>query len=315
MKAGIFRYVSTLVIAALLLFSSACSTFKPVYETGVDLTHATARLILPAKKPVLKKKVLVAPLVNQAGISKSMSENITRNCVSYLEQNKYLLVTQLNESSPSPEKIREIQYGIIIDHDQVKKAEKMGMNILVSFIMHPFDTEIKKTGIWPFRKMRREINISISVNALDTINDTLLVAKNESKYVTDNKYNPDANNDNQQIDYSILKGKINSMVKDLCSYVAKDLQKHPWHTKVIKTADNIEIKAGSDVGISKNSVFDVFKRGDSIVSMSGRKIYIVGQKIGVIGVRSVSRDKTVLNISPSDKDFSEVEYARVKRED
>ncbi|MBW1912210.1 MAG: hypothetical protein JRI43_03360, partial [Deltaproteobacteria bacterium] len=44
----------------------------------------------------------------------------------------------------------------------------------------------------------------------------------------------------------------------------------------------IIISAGEDVGLSAERVFEVFGRGDSIRSASGRSLYLLGPKLGEI---------------------------------
>ena len=315
MTKGLFRKLSFAVIFLFSLTLFSCGTAKTVYKAGADTVTAAADLIIPDEKPVLKKKVLIAPIINQTGITNNIDEVIRQILLSRFGEDKYLLISKLDKDSNQAINPRTLQYGIVIDTEQVKKAQEAGMNILISCVFHPIESNVERKGIWPFRKNRRIIGISISINAVDTTNNTLAASVNESVYLKTGEINPDDSVE-WKPDINLVREGIESVLDQLCDSVSNKLMHYPWQSKIYKSENNAYIiRAGQDIGIDKSTVFELYAKGEPIESYTGDEYFILGSKLGEAGVVSVSRDKTVLGINPDIEKDNSIEVIRVKRPD
>lgn len=307
------RLLGKLLIPATLfalISAYSCSSFDTVYQTGVDTVNVVTDLVTPDPEPVLKKKLIFAPVINQTKMS-SIDGLIKKGMISFLQRDEFLLVSSMETDSIKNVNSEGVQYGIVIDSEQVEKAREMGMNILVSCVFHPIETEIKRKGIWPLRKNRRVVSISISVNAIDTTNNTLVVSRNETLNVKTDEQNPEFTS-KWDPDISLLEREIPVVLEKLSSEISEKLFEYPWQSRVsISESNTYFVNAGRDVGIDENTRFDLFKKGESIQSLTGEEYFIFGDKIGEIGVESVSQSRSVLAMSSADN--ASAEFIRVKR--
>lgn len=312
---GLFKKIFVLVILVFLPAMFACGTAKTLSNAGADAVTATADLLIPDKKPILKKKVLIAPVINQSGINNNMGEDIREVLISNLYQDKFLLIKKLSKASEEKFNPRTLQYGIVIDTDQVAQAQEAGMNILISCIFHPIETEIKRKGIWPLRENKRIISISISINAIDTTNNTFIVSENESISMKTDEEDPDDTIE-WKPDISLIEKGVNSVLEKLSDYTSEKLRQYSWQSKVYKTENNMYIiKAGKDVGINQNTIFELYAKGEPITSFTGNEYFTLGNKLGETGVISLSQGESVLGITLDSDQNKNIEVIRVKRPD
>lgn len=313
MRNRLFKKIFVLVVFIFLLSVFACGTAKTVSRASVDAINATADFIIPDEKPVLKKKVVIAPVINQSGIKMNLDEKMRQALISYLSQDEFLLINRSVKGSDETFNPRTLQYGIVIDPEQVTKAQEAGMNILVSCVFHPIESEIKRKGIWPFRKNRRIIDISISINAIDTTNNTFAVSKNESISLRTNEKDPDDTIE-WEPDINLIEKGVHSVLEKLSDFTSEKLRQYPWQSRIYGSDNNTYIiKAGHDVDINQSTVFELYSKGESIKSATGDEYSTLGDKLGETGVISISRDESVLEITPDSEKNKKIEIIRAKR--
>ncbi len=311
MKTGYLRKLIILVMLIVLASTFGCSAGKDVYEVSSLAADSFSSLILPDKKPILKKKILIAPVINKAGISDAQAEEIKQDCISHLSRDKFLHITTLKKFDDNESVFLLKNYGPVINPEYVKTAEEKGMNIFFAYVIHPIDVTEKRTGIWPLRKDSYNVVISVSVHAIDTVNNTLICYEDKKTDINFDKSDV-GENDNWTPDYSLFKNEISSMTKKLCSSVIEKLRKQPWQTKVHVEDGNIVLKAGRDIGINENTAFELYKKGDPVEAYYNAVYYTFGDKIGESVPKSVSEDRTVL---AANIDLKDAFYIRVKRSD
>ncbi len=311
MKTGDFRKLLILIVLIALISTLSCSAGRDVYEVSSIAVDSFSDLILPDEKPVLKKKILIAPVINKAGFSDLQAEEIKQDCISYLSKDKYLLITSVKKIGDGESVSLLKQYGTVTNPEYVKTAEEMGMNIFLTCIVNPIEVTEKRTGIWPLRKDSYKVLVSISINALDTVNGTYIVFEDRTANIKIKKEDTGAA-DKWIPDYNMLKSDISSVIKKLCSDVVEKLRKQHWESKVTVDNDNIVIQAGTDIGIKENTVFEVYKKGEPIESLYKDEYYTFGEKIGEAGIKSLSENKTVL-AATINGDIKDAAFIRVKR--
>jgi len=310
MKAGIFRYLLILSIPALLAFTSACGgAARDVYYVGGQAAKSIKGLVTPDAKPVLKKKILITPVINNSGIDNLQTDQIMRDCVSYISEDEYLVVSTLEKYGDTDKAFLNKQYGAILNPAYVKKSGASGINILLACIIQPVEITKARKGIWPFRKDIRKITLTLSINAVDTVNGTLIVYEDETIDFKSGLINT-GENDKWVPDSNLLQDKISDLTEELCSRAIDILRKVPWQSEPVVDGENYVIRSGRDIGINENTVFEMFKKGEPVKSGAGDQFFLLGEKIGETRVKSFAEDSAVLAINTKS---SEVSFIRVKQ--
>lgn len=285
MKKTISRIVPLLAFISLFAVSG-CATLKSMYGA---VTDSVSNVVLgPRPDPSgLKKKVLVLPFLDHAGMGEEKVSQLTNQFLALFEKDAYMVVHKAHEPLPSTAKIRSPGFGVVTDPDMAKKAEEMGMNVLLTTILNPMEVQTVKTGIWPFRKVKYEIEMSMSVNALDVANGTLVLSNLENEKVRQEPDWVDLEEDEKtkppEIDEKEYKKMWAKILQRQAEAISSSLKKVPWSGRVISSdSRGIVISAGKDVGLTPDKIFEVYVKGDPIRSADGRAFYFLGAKVGEI---------------------------------
>jgi len=79
--------------------------------------------------------------------------------------------------------------------------------------------------------------------------------------------------------------------------VGSALRERSWLGRIISSeASGAYISAGSDVGVVPGAVFEVLGPGETITSVSGRPLAILGSKVGEIKVTEVMKDRALVSV-------------------
>lgn len=271
MKRLIVTSVSSTIILCFLIQGIGCGTAKSLYRKG-----STGR-------GELKKRVLVMPLLDQAGVGEEKAAQITATLVENLKKDAHLLVHKDTNSSPSSQSVRSSELGVVIDPALRKSADQMGINVLIVSVLNPIATNITRAGIWPFRKTVQDYETSMLVNAVDLIDGTLFLSHLETRKIRISTEDSEWEQGKTKIDEDQLEKELYEIVKDQASAIEKELREQPWRGKII-SADGqaIGISAGKDIGLTNRSVFEVFGKGEPIRSLSDELFYPLGPKVGEI---------------------------------
>ncbi|MFC1823646.1 hypothetical protein ACFL9T_13125 [Thermodesulfobacteriota bacterium] len=277
-----------LLIPFVILFLTSCSQTKSVYNSMSKSVSKSVSRTIRRSKSKLKKRVLVLPVLDQAGIGQERAEQLTSKLAQLLMEDEKLLVQTSSQPLPSIIKLRSPKFGIVIDPDLAKKAEEVGMNVLVTISLSPFEMKFKNKGIWPFKKVIREVEVSMVVNALDVINGTLYTTHLESRRVKMPEDDLLFEQDRKEMDMDMLDKQLIIILNDQADAIIESLRLQPWSGRVLSANKSaVMINAGRDVGVKEGSVFEVFGRGDAIDSASGRALYLLGPKVGEIKTAKV----------------------------
>ncbi|MFH1491686.1 MAG: hypothetical protein ABII06_22470 [Pseudomonadota bacterium] len=278
----------SIILLAYLALSAGCGTVKSWYKAGTDSVKSVSAKVVPGKRSGLKKRVLLLPLMDQAGLGEKKTEEVTGTLVNFLQQDGSLILERSSISLQSATEVRSPELGIVIDPELAQMSEEMGMNVLVTGILSPFEITSKKTGIWPWRKLKREIEISMIMNVFDITNGTLFLSSIEKDKV---KMDVDQSGEIEgklELDDMVLNKAITGILNRHASAIRETLRDQPWTGRLMSAANNkIMINAGKDVGIRSGSVFEVFGEGESLRSASGQLLYLLGPKVGEVKITEV----------------------------
>jgi len=286
----ILKPVLLLLVCFALLAACGCSTTKRWYGKIVPDSSG------------LKKRVIVLPFWDQAGLGEEKLEQLTAQFVSLLNKDGAFVIQRVKGSSALPDRVRSPEFGIVTDPEHARRADQMGMNIMLTAVFSPFETQRIRTGLWPFRKIKDETEIAMYVNAFDVINGTLLLTRLESEKVrtTAEIYDDFEEEDEEpqeikpEIDEKTLIKSLSEIVENQAAEVGSALRERPWLGRIISSdASGTLINAGSDVGVVPGMVFDVLGTGETIPSASGKPVTLPGLKVGEIKVTEVMKDRAL----------------------
>ena len=275
MKRQYLILLSSFFLSLLFCALSGCSTTKSMVD----------KIVTDA--PDLKKRVMIAPLVDQAGFGGERTAQIAANFVELLKESPHILLFQGPQDIRSGTDSKSPEFGIVIPPELVKRAQDSGMNALIIAVLNPLEATTRKTGIWPFRDISRIIEISMTVNIVDTASGCLYLTEldsGEMDFLIDELPGRD---ENEVID-QIIEAKMPRILKRQSSAVIESLVKEPWTGKILAVENGmIKINGGEDVGVRPDQLFTVFARGESITCRAGRSFDILGKKIGEIKTTSI----------------------------
>lgn len=268
----------------LLSFLVLSFSFFPLFSCST--TRSVIKKITP-NSPSLKKRVMVAPLIDQAGIGPERTARIDADFVGLLRISPHLLIFRTEKDIYRAAGIKKSEFGIIAPPELIKRARDSGMNALIVMVLNPLEATSRKTGIWPFRDTSRIVEISMLVNVVDTTSGCLYSTSLESEEMAFLLDELPGRDENEVID-QIIEEKMSRILKHQSSAVIKNIVEQPWTGKIL-TVDNgtIKINAGKDVGVGPDQIFTVFASGETIVCQAGRSFYLLGKKIGEIKTTSV----------------------------
>lgn len=295
MKAGSFQRGLFIILLSLFLLPSGCSTTKNIYKnvykkvTKFSPKKVVKKITFQDNAPdSLKKRVLLLPFMDRADLGKERVDSMTQTFMAHLNRNTRLILHEAKEPIPSNLQMRSPEFGVVIDPARARRAEEMGMNILLTVIINPFEFPSRTKGIWPLRYTKKQLEISMSVSALDITNGTLLLSQVESRKfdLLEDLMEWEEKSEKElrkNIDEKELAEAVAEILEDQAQAVAGALNQQPWSGRILSAdREKVIISAGKDVGIETGNVFEVFDRGEPIRSASGRSYYLLGPKIGEV---------------------------------
>jgi len=298
-----------LLICLALFAAGGCTTTKRLYS----------KISPDSSGP--KKRVLVLPFWDQAGLGEEKLEQLTTQFLSRLNRDGAFVVERGKRSSGASDRVRSPEYGIVTDPEQARRADQMGMNVMLTAVFSPLETQRIKTGIWPFRKIKDETEIAMYVNAFDVINGTLLLTRLESVKIRteadlldeDEEEAAEPQKLKPEIEEKILDESLSEIVDRQAAEVSSALRERPWLGRIISSdASGTFINAGSDVGVVPGTVFEVLGAGETISSVSGQSLALLGSKVGEIKVTEVMKDRALTSVQESSS-FRAGQVIRIKR--
>ena len=284
-----------LLLCLVLLVAGGCATTKKLYSK------------ISPDSSGLKKRILVLPFWDQAGLGEEKLEQLATQFLSLLNKDGVFLIERGRRSSAAADRVLVPEFGIVTDPEQARRADQMGMNVMLTAVFTPLETQRIKTGIWPFRKIKDETEIAMYVNAFDVINGTLLLTRLESVKIRtvadiiDEDWEEEEAAEPQkikpEIDEKTLTKSLSEIVENQAAEVSSALRERPWLGRIISSdASGTFINAGSDVGVVPGAVFEVLGTGETVTSASGRSVALLGPPIGEIKVTQVMKDRSLTSV-------------------
>ncbi|MFP4086572.1 MAG: hypothetical protein ACLFUL_07240 [Desulfobacteraceae bacterium] len=304
-------YYGISLLAGLWFMMALSGCGAPAAVSKKILPDSLARKVLPGQ-PVLKKRIMVLPFVNQAQVDPEIAEGLSRAFYSQLKQSPHLLLYEPPDGVFSSMAMKSPQYGIVTNSSLVDFAEKEEMNAILVGVLNPVEIMIRKTGWWPFDKWRKIFIVSVSVNVIDTASKTLFLTHLESQDFAIPLEETDEI-DPEAFIRECLKEALPDLIEEQVSAIEAKLDRHPWTGKILAVEKGtLMINAGKDVGVKEGQRFEVFASGKTIASGSGRPVHLLGEAQGEIEAATVM-DNHALAETVSGGPFVAKQFVRVKR--
>jgi hypothetical protein len=272
MKRDIFSRLILPTAFLFLILGAGCGTTKSVYRK------------VTFKETALKKRVLVLPLLDQAGVGEAKTAELTARLIELLKEGESFLVYKGELPAPSRQRMRSLKFAVVIDPALIENADRMGMNVLVAGVLNPSEMTAKTWGWWPFKWVKRKMEVSLLLNAYDIIDGTLFLTHLETRKLKVSTDNPGwEEGGNPSIDETELEEELSDILEDQASKIRDELEDQPWRGKIMSVdGETVVINAGADTGVTNGSEFLVFSVGERIRSVSGKYFSLLGPKVGEI---------------------------------
>ncbi len=262
--------------------------------SGCESTVALSKKVLPASlakvlpgQPVLKKRVMVLPFVDQANVGAERADTLSRKFYDTLKEAPGLVLTEPPDGIFSSMGMRSPQYGIVTSSRLIDYAERQGMNAVVVGVLNPVEIATRKTGIWPFDKWRKYYTVSVSVNVINTVSKTLFLTHMESDDFSV-PLDEAEQMDPEAFIADCLREALPELVEDQVPVVETALDEYPWTGRILAVENGtIMINGGDDIGVKTGQRFEVFSMGRTITAGSGRKVHLLREAEGEIETTQV----------------------------
>jgi hypothetical protein len=304
--------LSLLMVLFLFVLNMGCGTLKSAYRASAGAAKSITELVIPGKGDGFRKRILVVSVINRAGIKEEEARRITSSFAELLRENKDFLVNLLYDVGTQGSDLSSSQYGIVIDPAIVTKAESMGVDMLITATLDPFDIKTKKSGIWPFRKMKKQIDISMSMNLIDITYGTIILTDTKTTRIKANYDAAEGEDNKWNVNYEILHKKLYSIMDDFASEISDSLDSYSWTGKIVLREDRTIINGGKDIGVTGGSIFEVFDKGAPIRSVEGKDYFYLGPKVAEVRADEVMDSYTVV-VPVNNEQLIEGQLVRLKR--
>jgi hypothetical protein len=304
--------LSLLMVLFLFVLNMGCGTLKSAYRASAGAAKSITELVIPGKGDGFRKRILVVSVINRAGIKEEEARRITSSFAELLRENKDFLVNLLYDVGTQDSELSSSQYGIVIDPAIVTKAESMGVDMLITATLDPFDIKTKKSGIWPFRKMKKQIDISMSMNLIDITYGTIILTDTKTTRIKANYDAAEGEDNKWNVNYEILDKKLYSILDDFASEISDSLDSYSWTGKIVLREDRTIINGGKDIGVTGGSIFEVFDKGAPIRSSEGKDYFYLGPKVAEVRADEVMDSYTVV-VPVNNEQLIEGQLVRLKR--
>ena len=307
-----------ITLLCLWVLTGSCSFSKSVYESVSEGLSNSYDSVF-SDTPVLKKRVLVLPFMDQAGLGPEKVEEFTKVFLSLLDKSGNYVIHRAS-AVPSPRgKSRVPEFGIVADPEEAKRAAELGMNVMITAVLSPLDAKTRKKGLWPFRKVVANVELPMIVNAYDVVNGTLLLTNLESVKIETNVeefdefFDEDPGKLKYELDPEEVKKGWSKILERQAAAVNKKLGAQPWMGRVLSVnSEGAVINAGKDVGLTEGAVFEVLGRAETIQSASGRPVALMGPRIAELKVTQVMENHA-LATPLTDAQLQAGQIIRIKR--
>ncbi|MBW2083141.1 MAG: hypothetical protein JRI39_08640 [Deltaproteobacteria bacterium] len=278
MKTPRIRFTVFLLLSAWLLYGCGLTSFVAHPFGG----HKTA----------LKKRLMVTPLVDQAGLGQQVTDSLYQDLIRALSIKARVIIVESHDATYTQQSQAGISYGIRPDESLLSKAREMGINAVLTGIISPIEKEERLRGIWPFRKAVSHYSLALVFNLVDPQNGTVILSNMESGG-TSIDLGEEEFTEKSWILEELKQEVLPKLLKKSIEPLKEALESERWEGKILAVDHQIRINAGADVGVEPGYRFDVYGGSEVVRAKDGRQFLVSWQKVGSIRVTQVDKNTSV----------------------
>jgi len=276
----------------LLMAASGCGATKSV----VNATNSAVKKFTPSS-PGLKQRVLILPIVDNAGAGPEFTTRIHRELIENLKRSHNVVVYETTEPAPQPATDPEPQPGMVFPPESLQLGWDRGMNVLASVVLNAVNITTKRgsplpllpswPSFLPFGETIQKYEASITANVGDVRCGVLIMSNVESEEKTLSVADAEAQDSGQTLRW-LLEDTISDMVKRQSEEMLEALEDAAWYGRILSVeGETVRINGGMDVGVQPGMVFNVLAKGETLQCQDGRSLELLGSAMGRIKVTSV----------------------------
>ena len=279
-------------------FFSGCSTTKKFAKSVSNIPSKITESISSDDRPALRAMLL--PILDYGSYGEERTANIT---LQYIEAFEQISRIKISESPPDftwPTMEKMPEFGVTPPHELADFAKAHGVDAVITIILNPIENQTEVSGIWPFKSIAVQLNISSIVNVIDVPSSTILASHEAKEHIAYPVSELEFQEESDVYD-RIVKKIFPELIAEQIGSVRSSLREIPWTGKIValETNGDLVINAGTDISLKPGIKLNVFEEGDSITCKSGIKLFLRGKNIGDIVISDVS--ETTAKATPAIK--------------
>lgn len=267
-------------------FIMGCTT---VHEINRDLSGSDS---------ILKKKIAVLPFKDLTGYKDNMFGTMAQSIFkTSLSEHCKPIIVEDDKRDRYLEEMARLDSGNVDPVQQNRVARALGLNAILTGTLLDITITEERKGLWLFKDTFPVAFLELEVHLYDIETNAILLSKPvKAKVTISDQYRTNLK-DNQQCDPRLVEELLQRTARQLSEKICTVMAKEPWKGYVISFENNeVEISAGTDVGLRKGNVLEVFRREQPIKGTDGKIYLISGPTIGNIKIKKVSRHTAIAEI-------------------
>lgn len=266
------------------IFLTAIALFAILLSAGCGTSASLVLGGLPTNDWP-KKRVMLMPATDLTGIPlDGLMDTVRAELSKTLKKTGFFNVYHQDKTK----KFRIFKPREPIDPELMREAKGTGMNAIIFETINPIETNLVKTGIWPFRRKVRRFTVSMNIDILDVNRGTILLSKEVADNITFSEEETEEERE-KSTDVETKKKALEECLPDLLKQAAMaailSLNGQMWIGTIVSADEKgIIINAGRDAGLRPGIVCEVFGAGESITSFKGQTYHLPGPKVGEIKI-------------------------------
>ena len=277
-------------------FLSGCSTTKKFVKSISSVPSKITESISSDNKPALRAMIL--PILDYGSYGEERVYDITLKYIEAFDQISRIKISAPPQNFTWPPMEKMPEFGVTPPHELAEFAKANDVDAVITIILNPIENQTEPTGIWPFRGIAVQLNISSVINIIDATSATVIASHEAKEYIS----YPVDELDFQEEDMvyeRIIKEVFPELITEQMAAVRTNIREIPWTGKIIalETNGDLIINAGTDIDLKPGTKLTVFEEGDGVKSKSGIQLFPRGKKVGEIIISYVK--ETTSNATPA----------------
>lgn len=255
---------------------------------------------------VLKKKIAMLPFKDLTGSKENMlgitAKNLFRETIS---EHCEAIIVENDERARHLEDMAKLDSGATDPVKQNRVARVLGLNAVLTGTLLDITVTEEKEGFWIFKDTVPVAFLELEFDLYDVETNAVLLSELVKARVNISDLSGPNSSDNQSRDSRIAKKLLQAAAFQLRDKICTIMEEEPWNGYVISCENSVEISAGTDVGLRKGDVLEVFCCEKPIEGRAGKRYLFPERKAGEIKIENLFQHTAVAKIiSGADLDKS-----------